>query len=165
MMGSEALDNLYKDVILDHHKDPRNFGPLAGAQVVREGFNPLCGDRVSVSVKLDPTGSRIDGCGFQGQGCSICLASASIMTEEVSGRTVREAKEKIREFRDLMLGKRRPEEFEGDVEALAGVRRFPVRIKCALLGWTTLNDALELRALGEDAARGTSRTECPEDVS
>ena len=164
-MTMHALDMLYKDVILDHHKEPRNFGRVEGAQLTREGLNPLCGDHVTVSVKLDPKGERIDRCGFEGQGCSICLASASIMTEEVSGGTVKDARRKVREFRELMLGKRPPEAFEGDVEALAGVRKFPVRIKCALLGWTTLNDALERHALGVDVTKGVSRTECPEEVS
>lgn len=139
----EALDSLYKEIILEHNKEPRNFGTLDHADLIREGYNPLCGDRISVQLKLSPDRFKILKCQFQGEGCSICMASASIMTEEVTGMNVKEAQGKIQEFRDLMQGKKDPDEFEGDVEALAGVRRFPVRIKCALLGWTTLKDALD----------------------
>ncbi|HTL13204.1 MAG TPA: SUF system NifU family Fe-S cluster assembly protein [Bdellovibrionota bacterium] len=136
------LDALYQEIIQDHRKAPRNFGPLAGSNVTQEGYNPLCGDRVV--LELDVEGGKLKGCGFQGEGCAICMASASLMTEEVKGYTVPEALAAVQDFRDLMMGKREPDESgDREVEALAGVRRFPVRIKCALLPWTTLREALE----------------------
>ncbi|MCC7441180.1 MAG: SUF system NifU family Fe-S cluster assembly protein [Bdellovibrionales bacterium] len=143
---SEHLDALYKDIILDHHKDPRNFGPLpGGAHVLKhEGYNPLCGDRVV--LELDLAGGRLQGCNFHGEGCSICMSSASLMTEDLKGKPVAEALAAVQDFRDLMQGTRPPDESsEREVEALAGVRKFPVRIKCALLPWTTLKEALELK--------------------
>lgn len=139
---SDRLDALYRDIILDHHKEPRNFGPLQGAKVRHEGYNPLCGDRVV--LELDVAGGKLAGCNFQGEGCSICMSSASLMTEDVKGRPVAEALGAVQDFRDLMQGKREPDEdSDREVEALAGVRKFPVRIKCALLPWTTLKEALE----------------------
>ncbi len=139
----EDLDLLYKELILDHHRDPRNFGSLPKPDRVEEGFNPLCGDRVRVCLQLDTEQKRITACRFQGEGCSICMASSSMMTEEVQGRTVDEARKTVEDFRALMQGEN-PVSFSGtDVESLQGVRRFPVRIKCALLGWTTLKHALE----------------------
>ena len=142
-MEKNAIDSIYKEVILDHHKDPRNYGALEGADVSAEGYNPVCGDRILLQLKLTPDRHQISQCRFKGEGCSICLASASIMTEEIQGSSLENAKNQIENFRQLMQGTRSPEEFEGDVEALAGVRNFPVRIKCALLAWTSLKDAIE----------------------
>jgi nitrogen fixation NifU-like protein len=136
-----GIDALYREVILDHHRHPRNYGKLEGATASVEGYNPLCGDRVEIAVKV--SGERkLEACHFLGEGCSICMASASMMTEEVLGKAVGEVSETIEGFRALMKGEECPLAVEGDLESLVGVRNFPVRIKCALLPWTTLKDAL-----------------------
>ena len=106
-----------------------------------EGYNPLCGDRVEVAVKVKD-GQLLTDCHFQGEGCSICMASASMMTEEVAGKPVDDVQHTIDGFRALMKGEECPLAVEGDLESLVGVRNFPVRIKCALLPWTTLNDCM-----------------------
>ncbi len=136
-----ALDALYREVILDHHRHPRNFGKLERADVTEEGYNPLCGDRVEIAVKVKD-GKLLSACNFTGEGCSICMASASMMTEEVIGKPLPEVQETIDGFRALMKGEECPLAVEGDLESLVGVRNFPVRIKCALLPWTTLHNGL-----------------------
>ena len=155
------LNALYKDIILEHSKDPRNFGPLPGAQLSREGYNPLCGDQIKLQVKLNSDGSLVEGCGFTGKGCAICLASASILIEESEGESVETVLGKILDFRSLMKGEKSPSDFEGDVEALAGVRQFPVRIKCALLAWAAMGDALQEYLDGKKDGNGSgfSKTE------
>ena len=140
--SNPQLDALYREVILDHHRHPRNFGPLPGADAQVEGFNPLCGDRVEVALKVSG-GKVLAECKFTGEGCSICMASASMMTEEVTGKTLDQAAEHVDNFRALMKGEECPLGVEGDLESLVGVRNFPVRIKCALLPWTTLAQGLE----------------------
>lgn len=139
--NTSALDALYREVILDHHRHPRNFGALEGADVKVEGYNPLCGDRIEIALNIRD--GKLSACHFKGEGCSICMASASMMTEEVLRRPVAEVQETIDGFRALMKGEECPLAVEGDLESLVGVRNFPVRIKCALLPWTTLNDALK----------------------
>lgn len=140
--SNNAIDALYREVILDHHRDPRNFGKLEAADSFAEGYNPLCGDRVEIGLKVKD-GKILADCRFQGEGCSICMASASMMTEEVIGKPLTEVAETIDGFRALMKGEECPLAVEGDLESLVGVRNFPVRIKCALLPWATLNDALK----------------------
>lgn len=139
--GIGNLDALYREVILDHHRHPRNFGVLEGADATVEGYNPLCGDRVEIAVKIED--GKLHACRFKGEGCSICMASASMMTEEVLGKAVGGVEETIEGFRALLKGEECPLAVEGDLESLVGVRNFPVRIKCALLPWTTLNDAMK----------------------
>jgi len=152
-----SLDTLYKEIILDHNKSPRNFGPLKDAEISREGFNPLCGDRIRLEVKLGPDRKSIEHCGFTGTGCSICMASASIMTEEMEGASLAKADEAIDHFRALVMGEKDPSvDMSEEVDALSGVRNFPVRIKCALLAWHTLRDALLSR---EGAGKNVTRTE------
>lgn len=141
--GIGNLDALYREVILDHHRHPRNFGVLEGAHTKVEGYNPLCGDRVEIAIR-SANGSLLTECKFRGEGCSICMASASMMTEEVLGKSLKEVEDSIEGFRALMKGEECPLAVEGDLESLVGVRNFPVRIKCALLPWTTLNDALKM---------------------
>lgn len=139
--GMGQIDALYREVILDHHRHPRNYGKLENASAQVEGYNPLCGDRVEIAVRVGP-GQKLEECFFTGEGCSICMASASMMTEEVLGKSLKEVGETIEGFRALMKGEECPLAVEGDLEALVGVRNFPVRIKCALLPWTTLRDCL-----------------------
>ena len=139
-----GLDDLYQEIILDHYKSPRKKGLLAKPDLKAEGFNPFCGDQVILTMELDDDG-RISNVGFEGQGCSISQASASMMADHLTGKTVDEAEEMVRTFKGMMQGNEVSEEQEdelGDIIALQGVRQFPVRIKCALLGWTTLQDAI-----------------------
>lgn len=143
---SSELRELYQEVILDHNKNPRNFHPIADADREVEGFNPLCGDRYTVYVKLK--GDTIKDAAFQGSGCAISKASASLMTECVIGKTLEEATDLFHCFHDLLTRKDTPDlesERLGEIAALAGVRDFPMRIKCATLAWHALKAAIEKR--------------------
>jgi nitrogen fixation NifU-like protein len=136
------LKELYRDVILDHNKHPRNFGRLEPADAQADGHNPLCGDRLSVFVKMD--GDRIEDLRFEGKGCAISTASASLMTEAVKGKdkaAVEQIFEKIHTLLTQQDATPGPE--LGKLAALSGVREFPARVKCASLCWHTLNAALE----------------------
>ncbi len=139
----DDLRDLYQEVILDHTKRPRNFGPLADANRKAEGFNPLCGDRVHVFVQLD--GDKVRDVRFQGSGCAISTASASLMTEAVKGRTLEESEALFERVHDMLTGRGSDGADLGELEVLAGVRRYPVRVKCATLAWHTLVAALRGR--------------------
>ena len=153
------LRDLYQEVILDHSKRPKNFGELAGANRQAEGYNPLCGDRETVYVRLE--GDVLQDVGFRGAGCAISTASASMMTESVKGRTRAEAEALFERFHDLITGRNgdpKPGQPElGKLAVFSGVREFPVRIKCATLPWHTLKAALA----GEDRTVSTELTEGP----
>ncbi|HEY3248737.1 MAG TPA: SUF system NifU family Fe-S cluster assembly protein [bacterium] len=136
-----ALDDLYREVILDHYAHPRNKGALEDADIKVEGANPLCGDELSIYVKL--AGGTISAVTFVGRGCSISQASASMMTEQITGKTLQQAKQLVGEFKALMRGDPVPEEDLGDLAALQGVRKFPVRVKCATLSWVALEQGVE----------------------
>ena len=139
------LKDLYRDVILDHNRKPRNFGRLDPADAQAEGHNPLCGDRLSVFVRLN--GDRIEDLRFEGKGCAISTASASLMTEAVKGKTRAAVDASFHRVHDLLMREDAPAaEDLGKLAALSGVREFPVRVKCASLCWHTLNAALEKRA-------------------
>ena len=136
------LRELYQEIVLDHYRKPRNFGPLDGAHREAAGHNPLCGDRIKVYLGLD--GDRIESIRFEGAGCAISTASASLMTQAVDGKTVDEAREFGARFRAMITGEDEVGASElGDLEALQGVRNLPVRIKCATLAWHTLQAALD----------------------
>ena len=142
-----SLDDLYRDVILDHYSHPRNKGVADPADVTRDGANPLCGDEIRVSLRVRD--GIVEDVRFEGKGCSISQASASMMTEQVKGHTVEHAARLIAAFKAMMhegAGGNRGGSGEavdlGDLEALQGVRRFPVRVKCATLSWITLELAL-----------------------
>ncbi|MEZ5064847.1 MAG: SUF system NifU family Fe-S cluster assembly protein [bacterium] len=140
------LRELYQQVILDHHRHPRNFGELDSPDGRAEGFNPLCGDRVNVELKFGAEG-RIEHVAFTGQGCAICTASASLMTECLTGKTREEGEALVEDFRELVTGTRDAapgdaEERLGKLAIFAGVREFPVRVKCATLPWHTFHAAL-----------------------
>jgi nitrogen fixation protein NifU and related proteins len=146
-----ALDDIYKEVILDHYKSPRNKRELPDAELQRSANNPLCGDEITVFAHVD--GDTVAAVTFQGAGCSISQSSASMMTEAVSGVSVDDAKRLAGEFRGMMAGEVEPDEQEfGDLVALKGVVKYPIRIKCAVLAWDVLQDALESAA---GAAGGT----------
>jgi nitrogen fixation protein NifU and related proteins len=139
------LRELYQEVILDHSKHPRNFGPDAGANRHAKGNNPLCGDRVEVHVKTK--GGTIEDVHFEGKGCAISLASASLMTEMVKGRSEAEARAIFDKFHALVTAKSAVDMDQyADLDklaALSGVREFPMRVKCATLAWHTMAAALD----------------------
>lgn len=143
-----SLDDLYKEVILDHYQHPRNRGELVDPDVATRGHNPLCGDEVLLAVKMD--GDVIQDIAFGGRGCSISQASASMMTESVKGQPVTDASTLAGGFKELMSGDGSTDGLGGheDLESLQGVKRFPVRVKCALLPWTAL---LEIIGIWESA--------------
>jgi len=134
------LRELYQEQILDHCKRPRNHRSVAEPSHVAEGHNPLCGDRVKVALVV--VGDRIADIGFEGQGCAISVASASMMTEALSGATLVEADRTFQAFHALVAGDVPPTEPLGKLVVFAGVREFPVRVKCATLAWHTLRAAL-----------------------
>jgi nitrogen fixation protein NifU and related proteins len=145
----DDLRDLYQEVILDHGRKPRNLRRLEDADRSARGDNPLCGDRMELFLKLSPDGDRIADAAFQGRGCAISMASASLMTETVQGKTTAEAAELGSKFRELAMtgtcpdcGASLADEMER-LQPLAGVHEFPSRVKCATLAWHTLNAALE----------------------
>jgi nitrogen fixation protein NifU and related proteins len=136
------LSDLYQEVILDHNKRPRNFRTIESPSHHAEGYNPLCGDRLTLYVQVD--GDRITDVAFEGSGCAISKASASLMTDELKGRTVTEARELFARFHQVVTTPPdQPVEELGKLSVLAGVREFPVRVKCASLAWHTLKAALD----------------------
>ena len=143
------LDDLYRDVILDHYRQPRNRGVLEAASIAAEGFNPSCGDEIQLSILLED--ETVQALRFGGSGCSISQSSASMLTEALAGRSLADARELSGHVQAMLTG----DGFNldqvdlGDLEALSGVARFPVRIKCGLLAWKVLDQALA-RAAGED---------------
>ena len=144
-----SLDELYREVILDHYRNPRRRGRLENPTSHAEGLNPLCGDEVSLDLTVE--NGTVTDVAVTGQGCSISQASASMMAEAIVDKTIEEITDISHRFRTMMdleegsagLDSSRPGEALGDLEALQGVRRFPVRIKCAALPWTTLQEALD----------------------
>jgi nitrogen fixation protein NifU and related proteins len=139
------LRDLYRDVILDHNAKPRNFGRLEPADAHAEGHNPLCGDRLTVSLRL--AGDRIEDVRFEGKGCAISTASASLMTEAVKGKDRAAVAELFARVHGLLTREDAPAGPDlGKLAALSGVREFPVRVKCASLCWHTLNAALDRSA-------------------
>jgi nitrogen fixation protein NifU and related proteins len=138
------LRELYQELIIDHSKRPRNFRVLEGANRKSDGYNPLCGDKVTVFLELE--GDRVKDIGFQGAGCAISTASASVMTESIKGKTLPQAEALFEVFHDLLTGKppaagTAPE--LGKLAAFSGVSEFPVRVKCATLAWHTLHAAIQ----------------------
>ena len=137
-----ALDDIYKEVILDHYKSPRNKRELPEAELSCTQNNPLCGDEITVYVHRED--GKLAGVAFQGAGCSISQSSASMMTEAVQGKPVEEALQLASDFRGMMAGDLEPDEQEfGDLIALKGVVKYPIRIKCAVLAWDVLQEALQ----------------------
>ena len=138
------LDDLYRELILDHYRHPRNKGALSNATSKAEGFNPLCGDEFAIELLLD--GDVIEDVAFHGRGCSISQASGSMMTDAIKGHTVEEALEMVGAFKRMMTDPdSEPPQDLGDVEALQGVAKFPVRVKCATLAWNVLEQGIDDR--------------------
>ena len=150
------IRDLYRDVILDHNRHPRNFGRLEPADASAVGHNPLCGDALSLTMRFD--GDRVSELRFNGQGCAISVASASLMTEAVAGKTRAEVDKLYREVHALLTdAKPRPDVSLGKLMALGGVREFPARVKCASLCWHTLHAALHPDATGAPATVSTEQ--------
>jgi nitrogen fixation NifU-like protein len=138
------LRELYQQVILDHHKKPRNFRKLAHANRQAEGFNPLCGDKINLYLEVE--GGVVKDIAFEGSGCAISTASASMMTEALKGKTETEARAIFERFHKLITGNGAPDSAGlGKLAAFSGVRDYPVRVKCAVLCWHTLKAALDER--------------------
>jgi len=137
------LSELYQQVILDHNKKPRNFRKLETANHTAEGYNPLCGDQLTIYVNLE--NDRVTDVGFEGSGCAISKASASMMTQAVKGKSKEQAETLFKEFHSMVTGELDEENEEntlGNLKIFAGVREFPVRVKCATLPWHTMHAAL-----------------------
>lgn len=150
MFGHGDLRELYQEVIFDHNRNPRNFGPLEGASHSADGHNPLCGDQLTVYANV--VNNVVQDVSFVGHGCAISTASASLMTEAVKGQTIERAEELFKGIH-LMLTEQHPEGVDfGKLEVLSGVREFPARVKCASLAWHTLHNAITM-------AEETAKTE------
>ena len=136
--------DLYQQVILDHNRKPRNFHAMEGATHTCEGYNPLCGDRLTVYLKLDPAGV-IDDVSFTGSGCAISKSSASMMTANLKGKTEEQARQMFGSFRKMVTGEAQSEDEErlGKLSIFSGVREYPSRVKCATLAWHTMASALD----------------------
>lgn len=138
---SNNLDQLYRTVIMDHYKKPRNKGILEGSNVAIEMNNPTCGDRIHLTLQVED--NVVTDAKFEGEGCSISMSSASMMTQMVKGKTTEEAVALAQEFSNMMLGNELDEDLDfGDVEALSGVAQFPARIKCATLAWKAMEKGI-----------------------
>ena len=140
-----GLEDLYREIILDHYRTPRNRGKLDPPALSADGHNPLCGDEIRISVAVQD--GVVTDVRFSGSGCSISQSSASMMTSAIKGKPVEQVKSIVRRFKQMMTIDEEDTEIDesinlGDLEALQGVVKFPVRIKCATLGWNTLLDAL-----------------------
>ena len=147
------LKDLYQEVIVDHNRSPRNFRKMDNADRIAEGFNPLCGDRLNLYIKLDK--DRISDLSFDGSGCAISVASASLMTDALKGKTISDAESIFTNFHNMVTEDKTVDDKEiehlGKLAALAGVKDYPARVKCATLCWHTLHSALE----GEDKTVST----------
>ena len=139
----EDLRDLYQEVIFDHNRNPRNFRVIENADRQVEGFNPLCGDRLTLFLTLK--GDVIEDASFQGSGCAISTASVSLMTDMIKGKTEQEAEQLFKIFHEMTTGKEENIQLEavGKLAVLAGVREYPARVKCATLAWHTLDTALK----------------------
>lgn len=141
----QNLRELYQEIILDHSRHPRHFGPLASANHMAEGHNPLCGDRVKVYLQVDAD-NRITDVSFEGRGCAISVASASLMTDLLKGRSIAEAEKLMGGFLHLVKGEDAaglPADDREQLEVMAGVSAFPMRVKCATLAWHAMKAALD----------------------
>ena len=158
MQDESRMDDLYREVVMDHFRSPRGKAEVDNPDLVNVGLNPLCGDEIKVAVKFD--GERVVGVQALSHGCSISVASASMMAELLAGRTREEAGKLIEAFRAIMRGEPPPEGLElGDLDALQGVRKYPVRVKCALLPWMTLKDALTAESVEKSGPTSTEKEE------
>ncbi|KGP91651.1 nitrogen fixation protein NifU [Pontibacillus chungwhensis BH030062] len=143
-MSFNNLDQLYRQVIMDHYKNPRNKGALEGDHLTVDMNNPTCGDRIQLQLQVED--GIVQDAKFDGEGCSISMSSASMMTQAIKGKSVEEAVKMSHVFSDIMQGKEISEEMEeelGDIQALQGVSKFPARIKCATLSWKAMEKGVD----------------------
>ena len=146
------FDQLYREIILDHYRSPRHHEPLADPAVVAEGYNPLCGDELELRLRFE--NGTVSDVSLTGRGCSISQASGSLLTDAILGKSTEEVRHLTELFTALVTDpEMEPPEEVGDLEALQGVAKFPVRVKCATLAWHTLQDALEQRETGGGTVR------------
>ena len=138
---STTLEDLYREVILEHYRSPHNRGRLTEPSVTNRGNNPLCGDDVEISLNI--VGGVVEDVRFTGRGCSISQASASMLTDAVKGKTLVETSLIVDGFKSMMRGENIGDVDLSDLEALGGVRKYPVRVKCALLAWTTFQEGID----------------------
>src|ERR1700730_8401980 len=139
------MEELSREIILDHYQNPRNQGLLEHPTLANRGYNPICGDDIELSVNIDEQDDRIREISFVAHGCSISTASASMMTEVVKSRTLAEAEASVQQFTQQMSDRdQTPRELEDELDALRGVKKYPARVKCALLPWTTLRETVDL---------------------
>ncbi len=139
-------NELYQQVILDHNRNPRNYHPMPDATYACQGYNPLCGDNITIFAKADATGQTLEDLSFQGNGCAICKASSSLMTSQLKGKPVSEARELFQEFHAMVKGDLDPETAPnhlGKLKLFQGVKEYSSRIKCATLAWHALMGALD----------------------
>ncbi|MES2204208.1 MAG: SUF system NifU family Fe-S cluster assembly protein [Pseudomonadota bacterium] len=139
-MNSE-LRALYQEVIVDHGRHPRNFGAMAEATHVLEGYNPLCGDQLKLFLLIKD--NKIEKAMFEGTGCAISMASASLMSQHLQGKSLEETKQLFQHFHAMVVDKQSPDEHLGKLTILEGVKEYPARVKCATLAWHTLHNLLE----------------------
>ena len=140
MLGG-GLDDLYREVILDHYKSPRNQREMPDPDVKVRGYNPLCGDQIMLELKVED--GAIKEATFHGSGCAISQASASMLTDSITGKSLKDAEALLQQVKDMVMGTGPAvTEGSGDLEALEGVKQFPVRVKCATLSWNTLHQAI-----------------------
>ena len=144
---SEELRDLYQQVILDHSRNPRNHGEIPPPCLHAHGDNPSCGDEIDVWLRLSADGQNIEDLKFTGQGCAISQASASMMTQKIKGKSKTQAAAMREDFRRVVMGDGKPQDEDalGELTLLEGVQKFPQRVKCAMLGWRALEQALEGR--------------------
>ncbi len=143
-MSADPFDDLYRELILDHYKKPRNHGAIPSAPIHVEGVNPVCGDEIHLDLEVE--NGVIEDIGFWGAGCSISQSSASMMTDRIKGRPAGEAKRVMGQVRAMLVDGALPDRELGDLEALEGVAKLPVRVKCALLCWNVLEQGLQQAA-------------------
>jgi nitrogen fixation NifU-like protein len=141
VISDSNLGDLYQEVILDHGRKPRNFGRVENPSATADGFNPLCGDRLTVQVTFD--NDRVTDVHFVGAGCAISMASASLMTESLKGKTKEEAERIFQSFHDLLTTEKTNSPDLGKLAVFSGVREYPARVKCATLAWHTVRAALK----------------------
>jgi nitrogen fixation NifU-like protein len=157
-MQLPQLDSLYRELILDHYRSPRGRAPIEPADVHNQGYNPVCGDEVQLALRF--AGDKIEAVQVQTRGCSISVASGSMLAELLPGKSRGEVETLAQAFLKMIHGEPLPDELEmGDLEALEGVGKFPVRVKCALLAWMTLRDALQAWDKGRSQPEAASTTE------